>query len=460
MMGMIQPTPLGGPAEMPGADAAKPESDGSDDFASVLALAWSAPNGQPQTAPKTATSGGTVDHVEPAGQGGSSGPKSDALAITAETPLVYSTPDDGVVTAASETMSADAPIALDPLTQMPTPDRPPVDPFHISANLMTPVVPTTAAAPQVKNPKLNTPSAETPAAPLGLGTVVPETTPVEPVTPSQVRAGRRPADDARRVAGPDREIERRADAPRPKNDDPKHVSHERVEVVSKPREARRPAVETHPVHALLSEARRPVASINASTLKPLFDGKPLDPDSTRPAPTVEAVDATVAPAGPTHDAASVAQNAPVPAQTASAMLSQTADAVISMAERVARHETRRLDIKLTPDDLGEIQVRLTRDADGKLSAMMLADRESTRHTLANGVDLLRGALERAGVVVDRLDVNVGAGTGQNAAAGDNGFGSHQEQARSHARDDDYEMHRRPTGSANADDDDRLLSIRA
>lgn len=462
MIGMIPPASHGGAPELPIPDAPKPDAAGSDDFASMLAMAWSAPNVEPAAAPRaSAGAAGAIESVEPANQGEPQGPKNDALGLTTETPLIYSIPEAPTVTATSQTMGADSPITLDPLTEIPAPDRPPVDPFHVSASLMTHVIPTPPSpTPQVKNPKVDTPTAETPAAQVQLGTVFPETTPVQPTPLRPDRIGRRPADETRRAAAPDRETERRDDAPSPKNDDPKHVSHERVEVVSRPREARRPAPETHPVHALLSEARKPAAAINASSLKPLFEAKPVDAEATTEVAQVESVETRGGTVLHTTETVSAAQSASVSPQTASATIAQTADAVIGMDERIARHETRRLDIKLSPDDLGEIEVRLTRDADGKLSAMMLADRESTRHTLASGVDLLRGALERAGVAVDRLDVNVGAGGGNNAAAGSDGFGSQHERGRSNSGGDDYEMSRRPSGSANAADDDRLLSIRA
>ncbi|MFN7945216.1 MAG: flagellar hook-length control protein FliK [Blastocatellia bacterium] len=100
-------------------------------------------------------------------------------------------------------------------------------------------------------------------------------------------------------------------------------------------------------------------------------------------------------------AQSVEKNVAVDAPT---VISQTAGQVITVAERMAHRETRAISLSLNPKDLGRLEVRITRDDDGRVSAQFTAEHEMTRHALREGLTDLRQTLERAGLPVDRLEI--------------------------------------------------------
>lgn len=92
------------------------------------------------------------------------------------------------------------------------------------------------------------------------------------------------------------------------------------------------------------------------------------------------------------------------AADAPTVISQTAGQVITVAERMAHRETRAISLSLNPKDLGRLEVRITRDDDGRVSAQFTAEHEMTRHALREGLTDLRQTLERAGLPVDRLEI--------------------------------------------------------
>ena len=87
-----------------------------------------------------------------------------------------------------------------------------------------------------------------------------------------------------------------------------------------------------------------------------------------------------------------------------AVISQTAGQVITVAERMTPRETRAISLSLNPKDLGRLEVRITRDDEGRVSAQFTAERDVTRHALREGLTELRQTLERAGLPVDRLEI--------------------------------------------------------
>ncbi len=97
----------------------------------------------------------------------------------------------------------------------------------------------------------------------------------------------------------------------------------------------------------------------------------------------------------------VAKNASAETPT---VISQTAGQVITVAERMTPRETRAISLSLNPKDLGRLEVRITRDDEGRVSAQFTAERDVTRHALREGLTELRQTLERAGLPVDRLEI--------------------------------------------------------
>jgi len=94
------------------------------------------------------------------------------------------------------------------------------------------------------------------------------------------------------------------------------------------------------------------------------------------------------------------------AASSSAAISQTHDSLLMFAEQLARRESRTFRLNLRPIELGGIEVRLARNAQGHLSAQLSVERNATQQALAGNITDLRESLERAGLIVERLDVSL------------------------------------------------------
>jgi flagellar hook-length control protein FliK len=91
--------------------------------------------------------------------------------------------------------------------------------------------------------------------------------------------------------------------------------------------------------------------------------------------------------------------------TPQTVVAQTVNRIIGAAESVARRETRTLRLELKPEHLGRVEVELTRGGEGGLRAHLTAERGEAGHALQESIGQLRESLERAGVTVERLEVN-------------------------------------------------------
>lgn len=89
---------------------------------------------------------------------------------------------------------------------------------------------------------------------------------------------------------------------------------------------------------------------------------------------------------------------------AQAFIHQTAEPILHTAGSMERGEARSLSLSLNPAHLGRLEIRLTRDEDGKINALLTADRADTQHILADHIPELRHTLENAGVGIDRLEI--------------------------------------------------------
>jgi flagellar hook-length control protein FliK len=137
---------------------------------------------------------------------------------------------------------------------------------------------------------------------------------------------------------------------------------------------------------------------------------------------------------------------------------QSVSPIVELARDLGKRETRNIRVRLHPEELGQVDIRVSRDADGRLTALLWVERDATRQSLSGGIAHLREALERAGVTVDRLDV--ATTSGWDAGAGD-GAARHERREAGPAGHDRAEAHPKATaGRRQEAADDRLLSIRA
>ena len=107
--------------------------------------------------------------------------------------------------------------------------------------------------------------------------------------------------------------------------------------------------------------------------------------------------------------AAVPNNIAAGPSAASTITGQIINPILTTSETLARHETRTLKLSLQPEALGQVEVEITRHAQGGLSARISAEQEFARHALADGLGELRAAMEKAGLPVERLEVNIGPG---------------------------------------------------
>jgi flagellar hook-length control protein FliK len=78
------------------------------------------------------------------------------------------------------------------------------------------------------------------------------------------------------------------------------------------------------------------------------------------------------------------------------------------ADGINRRETRALRINLRPEELGQVEIEVKRDGEGRLSAQLTVENDSAHHALSGGLNQLRAALDRAGLNFDSLNISYGA----------------------------------------------------
>ncbi|MGH9903651.1 MAG: flagellar hook-length control protein FliK, partial [Pyrinomonadaceae bacterium] len=121
-----------------------------------------------------------------------------------------------------------------------------------------------------------------------------------------------------------------------------------------------------------------------------------------------------------------------------AFAGQTARTIMEMAAGINRRETRMIRLSLRPEELGRVEVRVTRDRDGNLSAHLIAEQDSTQRALAAGIGALRESLERAGLSFDRLDVSTNVDASAQQWGDANGAGRDGARRGGHSPSDFFE----------------------
>lgn len=123
---------------------------------------------------------------------------------------------------------------------------------------------------------------------------------------------------------------------------------------------------------------------------------------------------------------------------------------------------RSLDIQLHPAELGTVRARLRRDPEGRISATLAVETEAARQALASGLDELRQAFERAGLVADRIDVVADARTSSTFAQANQQERRHDGERRpSSGVAADLSAARLPSNETTASStSEKLISLRA
>ena len=98
------------------------------------------------------------------------------------------------------------------------------------------------------------------------------------------------------------------------------------------------------------------------------------------------------------------QSGPAGNQSAEAIAPQITNQIVDLAATTSARQPRSVRLRLRPEELGQVEVQLTRDSSGKLSAQLSVERENTRAVLLQSLPELRETLERAGITVEQLQV--------------------------------------------------------
>jgi len=94
---------------------------------------------------------------------------------------------------------------------------------------------------------------------------------------------------------------------------------------------------------------------------------------------------------------------------ATSIQTQTISEIMAQAETLSEGQMRSFRLRLKPPELGQIDIQVTRDAHGRISAHISAERETARGALFRSLDQLRETLSRAGLNVDKLQISADPG---------------------------------------------------
>jgi flagellar hook-length control protein FliK len=146
----------------------------------------------------------------------------------------------------------------------------------------------------------------------------------------------------------------------------------------------------------------------------------------------------------------------MPAAKELSPVTQGSQRVVELAKGSTR-DVESLNFKLNPEELGEVELQLTRHKDGSISAHLTTERETARLSLTRSVDELRQSLEQAGVHVAKLQVSTGTSSTDNSRRQEREATSHATNFRNGTTANSNE----PEASSNTlADNNRLLSLRA
>lgn len=141
------------------------------------------------------------------------------------------------------------------------------------------------------------------------------------------------------------------------------------------------------------------------------------------------------------------------------ILTQTTAALVSEVKNLSSHqEVRSLHLRLNPESLGTVDLKVQSDDRGNLSASLTTEHQVAHKALSEGITQLRHELEQAGVQISSLNVNIQQHSNSNANA------QHQQNRQESFRNDTAfglsASDETQPNNQRSDDDDRLFSARA
>jgi flagellar hook-length control protein FliK len=142
---------------------------------------------------------------------------------------------------------------------------------------------------------------------------------------------------------------------------------------------------------------------------------------------------------------------------ADAILKQTLTPIVLAAESLAPRETRNINLRLQPADFGQVDIRLSRSANGQLQAHFSADNDIARAALNSGMNDLKQLLQGAGLSIERLEVSSGQSTLTSSGRGSN---HNQSDRPANAYGSPADTTTDHPGAPSRVIDNRLLSVRA
>lgn len=185
---------------------------------------------------------------------------------------------------------------------------------------------------------------------------------------------------------------------------------ERIAPARLPADAENPVAEPT---ALADEFAEPPAAARLASVRPAMVA-PGSPTATPAAPTEEfeaaLQGATAEPRGTQIANQAVHATEPRashPSTEAEPLAAQLAEPLRQASERLTAQTSHTFRVHLSPRELGEVEVELTRDAAGQLHARLTVESDRTQEVLRAELGHLRETLEQAGWPVAQLDVSTG-----------------------------------------------------
>jgi flagellar hook-length control protein FliK len=101
----------------------------------------------------------------------------------------------------------------------------------------------------------------------------------------------------------------------------------------------------------------------------------------------------------------VAQSESAETEEALPVVQQLAQPLVTASEQLTPGEHKTLKLKLRPEELGQVDIEITRDAAGRLNAHFTVEHDQTQRVLREELGQLRTALEQAGWQVEQLAIS-------------------------------------------------------